>query len=76
MRAPAVPNATLQILREEHAALAAVLRSLSMMIERELDAVFGASRDPLAGGARDPAYDGQFSRIAMKAPAPIGVGSA
>ena len=198
MRAPAVPNATLQILREEHAALAAVLRSLSLMIERgpdqepgrffdvlramlfyidefperlhhpkesdhlfprlaraapellpvihqleadhmngeanvrelqhlllgweligetrrrafadsaqdyvrfylehiriedtqllpvaarvlsaqdwrELDVAFGASRDPLAGGARDPAYDGLFSRIVMRAPAPIGVGSA
>ncbi len=169
MRVPSVPNATLQIIRDEHAALAAVLRSLSMMIERgadaqpgrffdvlramlfyidefperlhhpkesdhlfpklaraapellpvihqleadhmngeasvrelqhkllaweligetrrqvfadsvqdwsELDAVFETSRDPLAGGTRDPAYDGLFTRIVLQAPAPIGVGA-
>jgi hypothetical protein len=32
--APAVPNATLTIIREEHAAVAAVLRLLPMMTER------------------------------------------
>ena len=37
MRAPSHANATLPILREEHAAMAAVLRSLAMMIERGPD---------------------------------------
>src|SRR5512140_304291 len=37
MRAPSLPNATLQIIREEHGALAAVLRSLATMIERGPD---------------------------------------
>jgi hemerythrin-like domain-containing protein len=39
-----------------------------------LDAAFLASRDPLAGGPREPAYDRLFTRIVMTAPAPIGVG--
>jgi len=40
----------------------------------ELDAAFQATRDPLAGGLRDPNYDRLFTRIVMTAPAPIGVG--
>ena len=40
----------------------------------ELDAEFQATRDPLAGGAREPSYDRLFTRIVMTAPAPIGVG--
>jgi len=39
-----------------------------------LDAAFLSSRDPLAGGAREPSYDRLFARIVMTAPAPIGVG--
>jgi hemerythrin-like domain-containing protein len=39
-----------------------------------LDPAFLSSRDPLAGGARDPSYDRLFTRIVMTAPAPIGVG--
>lgn len=39
-----------------------------------LDVAFLASRDPLAGGVREPAYDRLFTRIVMTAPAPIGVG--
>jgi hypothetical protein len=39
-----------------------------------LDPAFLASRDPLAGGVRDPSYDRLFTRIVMTAPAPIGVG--
>jgi hemerythrin-like domain-containing protein len=39
-----------------------------------LDAAFLSSRDPLAGGVRDPSYDRLFTRIVMTAPAPIGVG--
>lgn len=42
---------------------------------RELDRAFGAARDPLAGGTRDPAYDRLFTRIVLAAPAPIGVGA-
>ncbi|MGZ5195051.1 MAG: hemerythrin domain-containing protein [Ramlibacter sp.] len=41
---------------------------------KELDAAFISSRDPLAGGVRDPSYDRLFTRIVMTAPAPIGVG--
>jgi len=40
-----------------------------------LNAAFGHPRDPLAGGEMDPSYDRLFTRIVMKAPAPIGVGS-
>jgi len=40
----------------------------------KLDAAFEAELDPLAGGHRDPIYDELFTRIVMKAPAPIGVG--
>jgi hemerythrin-like domain-containing protein len=39
-----------------------------------LDAAFISSRDPLAGGVRDPSYDRLFTRIVMTAPSPIGVG--
>jgi hemerythrin-like domain-containing protein len=40
----------------------------------ELDAAFAADRDPLAGGTRDRHYDRLFTRIVLRAPAPIGVG--
>jgi hemerythrin-like domain-containing protein len=40
----------------------------------ELDAAFKLSRDPLAGGERDPVYNRLFTRIVMTAPSPIGVG--
>jgi hemerythrin-like domain-containing protein len=39
-----------------------------------LDAAFMESRDPLAGGVREPCYERLFTRIVMTAPAPIGVG--
>lgn len=43
--------------------------------ERELlNAVFDKQRDPLAGGTREPEYDALFEQIALKVPAPIGVG--
>lgn len=42
---------------------------------KELDAAFGENRDPLTGKyPPDPAYDRLFTRIVMKAPAPIGLG--
>lgn len=47
---------------------------LSAEDRRELDLAFAADRDPLAGGVRDPSYDRLFTRIVLRAPAPIGVG--
>ncbi|MDB5953723.1 hemerythrin domain-containing protein [Ramlibacter sp.] len=41
---------------------------------RELDRAFAADRDPLAGGVSDSSYDRLFTRIVLRAPAPIGVG--
>jgi len=41
----------------------------------QLDAAFQDKGDPLAGGDRDPVYDRLFTRIVMRAPAPIGVGA-
>ena len=42
---------------------------------KELDAAFGENRDPLTGKyPPDPVYDRLFTRIVMKAPAPIGLG--
>jgi hypothetical protein len=40
----------------------------------QLNAAFQANADPLVGGDRDPTYDRLFTRIVMRAPAPIGVG--
>jgi hemerythrin-like domain-containing protein len=41
----------------------------------ELDAAFEQNRDPLTGKyPPDPAYERLFTRIVMKAPAPIGLG--
>ena len=42
----------------------------------ELDQAFQAHSDPLASGHRDPGYDRLFTRIVLRAPAPIGVGPA
>jgi hemerythrin-like domain-containing protein len=40
-----------------------------------LDAAFSANCDPLTGKyPRDPVYDRLFTRIVMRAPAPIGLG--
>lgn len=44
---------------------------------KALDAAFAANGDPLTGRyPRDPVYDRLFTRIVMRAPAPIGVGAA
>ncbi len=60
---------------EEQQILPAAERSLEAQDWAELDAAFTAHRDPLAStGARDPAWDRLFTRIVLKAPAPIGVG--
>lgn len=42
----------------------------------QLNAAFRAHGDPLASGEHDPIYDRLFTRIVMRAPAPIGVGPA
>ena len=44
---------------------------------KELDAAFEKNRDPLTGKySPDPAYDRLFTRIVMRAPAPMGLGDA
>ena len=60
---------------EEQQVLPAAERALDAQDWAALDAAFAAHRDPLASdGARDPAWDRLFTRIVLKAPAPIGVG--
>jgi len=59
---------------EETELLPTAERLLSQADWKELDQAFEATRDPLAGGAREPAFDRLFTRIVMTAPAPIGVG--
>lgn len=59
---------------EEQELLPVAQQRLSDADWEQLDAAFQRHGDPLASGARDPCYDRLFTRIAMKAPAPIGVG--
>jgi hemerythrin-like domain-containing protein len=59
---------------EETELLPVAERVLTQADWDELDAEFQATRDPLAGGMREPSYDRLFTRIVMTAPAPIGVG--
>jgi hemerythrin-like domain-containing protein len=61
---------------EETQVLPVAQKQLSETDWTQLDAAFQAHRDPLASGDRDPAYDRLFTRIVMRAPAPIGVGPA
>ena len=61
---------------EEAIILPAAHKGLSPTDWEELDAAFSANRDPLhPSHAQDPAYDRLFTRIVMRAPAPIGLGS-
>lgn len=61
---------------EEAQILPAAHARLSEEDWAQLDAAFAQNRDPLATGAdHDPTYDRLFTRIVMKAPAPIGVGA-
>lgn len=61
---------------EETVILPAALRVLSEPDWKELDAAFATNCDPLTGKyPRDPAYDRLFTRIVMRAPAPIGLGA-
>ena len=60
---------------EETVILPAAQRVLSDADWKELDAAFATTCDPLTGKyPRDPAYDRLFTRIVMRAPAPIGLG--
>ena len=62
---------------EETVILPAAQRLLSAQDWEELDAAFAGNRDPLTGKhPQDPSYDRLFTRIVMRAPAPIGVGDA
>ena len=60
---------------EETVILPAARKVLSDADWKELDAAFATNCDPLTGNyPRDPAYDRLFTRIVMRAPAPIGLG--
>jgi len=59
---------------EESELLPVAQRQLSEADWAQLNEAFRAHGDPLASGQRDPLYDRLFTRIVMRAPAPIGVG--
>ncbi len=59
---------------EEQELLPAAEKLLNAEDWVQLDAAFALHADPLAGGHRDPIYDRLFTRIVLRAPAPIGVG--
>jgi len=60
---------------EETVILPAAQKVLNDANWEELDAAFATNCDPLTGKyPRDPAYDRLFTRIVMRAPAPIGLG--
>jgi hemerythrin-like domain-containing protein len=59
---------------EESAVLPIARDSLTEEDWAELDAAFGANRDPLAGHEPDDEYAPLFRKILMTAPAPIGLG--
>lgn len=61
---------------EETVILPEAERVLSDADWRELDMAFAKNCDPLTGKyPADPAYDRLFTRIVMRAPAPIGLGT-
>ena len=60
---------------EETVVLPEAVRVLTAPDWQELDAAFSENCDPLTGTySPDPAYSRLFTRIVMKAPAPIGLG--
>jgi hemerythrin-like domain-containing protein len=61
---------------EETELLPVAVQKLSESDWAQLNEAFEHHDDPLASGKRDPSYDRLFTRIVMKAPAPIGVGPA
>ena len=61
---------------EENVVLPAAQKHLQPGDWVAMDAAFASNTNPLAPGqARDPAYDRLFTRIVMRAPSPIGLGS-
>ena len=61
---------------EESVILPEAEKVLSAQDWQALDAAFATNGDPLTGKyPRDPVYDRLFTRIVMRAPAPIGVGA-
>jgi hemerythrin-like domain-containing protein len=60
---------------EEGEVLPAAARVLQAADWAELDAAFGANRDPLTGHAPEAAYARLFRLIVNTAPAPIGLGA-
>lgn len=61
---------------EETVILPEAEKVLSAQDWQALDAAFATNGDPLTGKyPRDPVYDRLFTRIVMRAPAPIGVGA-
>ena len=61
---------------EETVILPAAEKGLNAADWLALDAAFGSNRDLLSGAyPHDPVYDRLFTRIVMKTPAPIGLGS-
>jgi hemerythrin-like domain-containing protein len=63
-------------MRTEETQLLPSAEKLSAQDWVELDAAFAHQIDPLVAGTNDPVYDRLFTRIVMRAPAPIGVGAA
>ena len=62
---------------EESVILPDAQKVLSASDWKELDEAFATNCDPLTGKyPRDPSYDRLFTRIVMRAPAPIGLGEA
>ncbi|MGM9491932.1 hemerythrin domain-containing protein [Ideonella sp. YS5] len=61
---------------EEEQILPLAERVLTAEDWAELDAAFGANRDPLTGHPPEAEYQALFSRIANAVPAPIGLGPA
>lgn len=59
---------------EETDVLPVARRVLDEADWKQLDHEFEVTRDPLAGGAREPQYDRLFTRIVLSTPAPLGVG--
>ena len=58
---------------EEAELLPVAGRVLSAEDRHALDVCFNTERDPLAAGQWDLEYEALFSRIAQKAPAPLGI---
>ena len=62
-------------MRAEETQLMPHAEKLSPQDWTELNAAFAEQVDPLVAGNKDPVYDRLFTRIVMRAPAPIGVGA-